>query len=152
VILRKPELTKADCEFIAWCYEVWPDSRKGPVFPSDVRNWIKGYDRWLEQGLIAVSDGIPVGFILYAQNFFVAAVYEIVVAAEHQGKGYASQMWRALQDQLASEGVVVAEFEALPGVVSDLVSTGRFQKIGEGEGTHTGLPTIKARVTADMNV
>ena len=145
--MRRPEFS--DCEFIAECYADWPDSDRGRVFPVDVRDWIKRFRKTstIEQGL--VND---FGFVMFGQKLFCAKVYEIVVHPNHRGQGHASEMWRALRDKLVSEGVVVCEFDALPGLVSDLTLKGRFEEIGEGVGIHTGLPIVKGRVTADMEI
>lgn len=152
MILREPKFS--DCEFVAECYQDWPESERGRVFPVDVRDWIKRFRKTstIEQGLIGEVDGEPVGFVMFGQKFFGAKIYEIVVHPEHRGKKYASAMWRALKDKLVSEGVVVAEFDALPGLMSDLTLNGRFEKIGEGVGVHTGLPLVKGRVLAEQEI
>lgn len=152
MILREP--TYKDCEFIADCYYDWPDSQRGRVFPVDVRDWIKSYRKTSnhEFGLIGETGGYPVGFVLYGQNFFAAKVYEIVVHQSYRGLGHGSAMWRALKEKMVSEGVVVASFEAIPGVVADLTVKGKFQKTGEGVGEHTGLPLVKGQVTWDMDI
>jgi len=151
VILREPEYD--DCELIASWYEQWPESRKGRIFPSDVRNWIVRFRyRADEKGLVGEVDGVPVGFIFYEPNLFVAKIYEIVIQKDLQGKGYGKAVWRALKDKLVKEGVVVAEFDALPGHIMNKTTRGDFIKVSEGTGPKTGLPIVTGRVTADMEV
>lgn len=152
MILREPKFS--DCEFIAECYSDWPESQRGRVFPVDVRNWIIRFRKTatIEQGLVGEVDGSPVGFVQFGQKFFGAKVYELVIHPDHRGKKYASTMWRLLKDKLVSEGVVACEFDALPGLMSDLTLNGRFKKVGEGVGLHTGLPLVKGQVTADMEI
>lgn len=151
MILREPEYE--DCEFIASCYEDWPRSRKGRVFPVDVRNWINRFRfRADEKGLVGEVDGAPVGFVLFEQNLFVAKIYEIAVPIALRGMGHGKTMWRLLYDKMASEGVVVAEFEAIPGIIADMTLNGRFTLMGEGIGPKTGLPTVKGQVTAETEI
>ena len=151
MILRDPEYS--DCEFIAECYEDWPASRKGRIFPTDVRDWINRYRyRDGEKGLVAELAGERIGFILFEQNLFVSVVYEIVVIRALRGAGHGSAMLRTLKDRFVSEGVVVCEFDALPGPIADKTLAGGFRKTGEGVGTRTGLPLVKGRVTADMDI
>ena len=156
MILREPKLTRDDCRFIAECVEDWPDSDRGPVYDHDVRYWITqwaGRDR--EKGLIGEVEGKPVGFIIYMQRFFCAMVYQIAVHPSHRGQGHGKGIWGELQDILRNEGVVVCEFEAPRyegSIVDKLVDSGRFEKIGEGVGLHTGLPTVRGRVFADTPI
>ena len=152
MILREPRLTREDCRFIAECYVDWPES-KGPVYEQEVKLWIKRYrTRDGEKGLVGEVGGLPVGFLLYASSFYVAVIYELVVHPDLRSMGHGRSMWRELKDKLTSEGVVVAEFEAIPGIVADKTTNGPFLKVSEGVGEHTGLPTVKGRVTADMKV
>lgn len=148
MILR--ELKYSDCEFVAECYQDWPESERGRVFPVDVRDWIKTFRKTsrVERGLIGEVDGSPVGFVMFGSD---GSIYELVIHSDNRGKKYASAMWRALRDLLVSEGITEYEFEALPGLIADLTGP-RFERVGEGVGTHTGLPTVKGRVTADMEI
>lgn len=151
MILREPKFS--DCEFISECYSDWPESQRGRVFPVDVRDWIKRFRKTstIEQGLIGEENG-PVGFIMFGQRFVASKVYEVVVHPDFRGRGFASAMWRGLKEHLVSNGVVACEFEAIPGLVADLTMSGRFRKIGEGVGIHTGLPTVVGQVTWDMEI
>ena len=147
MILREP--TFDDCAFIADCYRDWPRSIRGRVFPVDVRNWINRYRTQPEEiGLVGV-EAVPVGFVLYGTFLVTAAIHDIVVHPDLRGAGHAKAMWKTLQRKLAQEGVVAAEFDALPGPIADKVSRGDFEKVSEGVGAHTGLPTIRGRVRAD---
>ena len=145
MILREP--TYDDCEFIAECYRDWPLSKRGRIFPVDVRNWIKNYPRYREQGLVGEEDGAK-GFLVFEKSFFVAKVHEIVVTPAERGQGYGSKMWHALYDLLSAEGVVVAEFDALPGVVTAKVENGDFEMVSTSVGEQTGLPLVTGRVKA----
>jgi len=150
MILRTPNYN--DCEFISECYENWVETDKGRVFPVDVRNWIKHWRKTsnIEQGLIGELDGSPVGVVIFSKAESTSTIYEIVV--KRLGVGHGKGMWLALRDRLVSEGVVVADFEALPGVIADKTLRGDFEKIGESIGSKTGLPLVKGRVTADMRI
>ena len=141
-----------DCEFIADAFKQWPRTPRGRVFPVDVRNWVNKYNRGDEVGLVGEVDGQPVGFVVYASNLFVARVGSIVVHPDHQGRGYSSAMLRLVHHRLMSEGVVVIEFEAIPGVIADKTLKGQYQKVGEGIGSQTGLPTVIGRATAETKI
>ena len=156
--IRRAEYS--DCEFIALCHEVWPESRRGRVFPVDVRNWIKIWRKTsnTEEGLIGMespAEGepeIPVGFLLISLEGELAEIHGIAVPEDLQGNGYARGMWRELKSRLIARGVTSAEFDALPGPIADKVEAGDFVKLSEGTGKDTGLPTKRGRVTADMEV
>jgi len=161
VILRPPTITKTDINLVVEAYEDWPSDE--PVYPEDVRRWFGRYagrdlamidDKLvpLEKGLIGEVDGQPVGFIVYQKGWFSAKVYQIVVPLRLRGNGYGSAMWRAIWALLQSEGVVVCDFDALPGPVAELVNSGRFVKTGEGVGAATGLPVMKGRATMGMDI
>lgn len=148
MILREPKQTREDCDFVVECYEGWPESDKGPVYASDVRNWFRRYNhRAGEKGLIAQRGNIPIGWVIYEQNLFVAVVYELAISATHRGRGFANEIIDLLYERLTAGGVVVAEFSALPGPIADKVSNGQFKKISEGIGAHTGLPIIRGQAT-----
>jgi len=153
MILRAPRMTREDIGFVVQCYEDWPDTDRGPVLDYDARSWIKMWNRGnVESCLIGEENGNPVGLVTFLQNLFVAVVYEIVVHPSHRGMGNAKRMWVELQDILRTEGVVVCEFDALPGAITDKVLKGDFEKVGEGVGLHTGLPTVRGRVFADTPI
>ena len=152
MILREPELTKADCSFIADCYEDWPPSDRGPVWPQDVRKWIKRFPRTNEKGLIGMADGLPVSFVLFSQAFFVAKIHELVVHPNSRQEGHGRSTWKALRERLVGSGVVVAGFDAIPGPIAEKTLRGDFRASGEAVGEHTGLPLVKGYVTSDMDV
>ena len=147
------EVTFLDHAFIHECYKQWPvTATQPPVLESNVTVWIRHWmDRdYGERCLLMETDAGPKGIITWRQNFFVAKIDNVVVHPLFQGKGFGSAMWRELQAKLESEGVVVCEFDALPGKVSNLVHEGRFEKVSEGIGEHTGLPIVSGRVKAGM--
>ncbi len=149
-MLREP--TFDDINFIVECYQAWPkESARGPVYPSDARKWIKGWKRksvdW-ENALIGETTE-PVGLVTYMIDPPSSQVFEIVVPSRLQGMGHSTEILRALHTRFVRQGVDECTYEALPGVIADLTTQGRFQKTGEGVGRHTGLPTVKGRVTRD---
>ena len=145
--MRAPVMS--DWRFVFECYQDWPLSSKGPVTEQRAVDMTR---RWMfrDDEVCRVEPGV--GIITYRQSFFVAKVDELVVHPDHRGKGHARAIWRALRDELVSGGVVVAEFDAIPGPVALKVMDGTFEKVSEGIGERTGLPIITGRVTADMEI
>ena len=151
MILRDPKNTKSECQFIADLYDDWPDSKRGPVYPEDVRMWIKRFEaRDGEKGLVGELDGEPIGYILYevTHDGPLAQVYELLVRKDLWGQGHGSAMVQVLTDKLISEGVLAAEFDALPGAIAEKTKAGGFEYVSDGVGEDTGLPTVKGRVIA----
>jgi hypothetical protein len=97
-------------------------------------------------------DDEPVGLILWAQNLFVAKVYNIVVHPDQRGRGFSTDMLRMFRQKMRDEAVVAAEYEALPGLFSDRATTGQFQKVAEKVGDETGLPLVVGLVTKDEDL
>ncbi len=143
MILRPP--TMADHRFILETFKACVVSDRGPATEDSV---IRNIRRWLhrtdEECLIGV-DNVPVGLVLFRRNMFVAQLDYVVTHPLHQQKGHANKMLQHLKDTLISQGVVVAEFDALPGPMAEKVMRGDYEKLSEGTGVHTGLPTIKGR-------
>jgi len=151
MILRDPKNTKTECQFIADLYDEWPDSNRGPIYPEDVKVWIKRFQtRDGEKGLVGELNGESIGYILYevTHGGQLAQVYELLVRKDLQNQGHGSAMVQVLTDKLISEGVLAAEFDALPGAIAEKTKAGGFEKIGEGVGEDTGLPIVVGRVTA----
>ena len=139
-----------DHAFILECYADWPiTSVQGPITADDVKRFIV---RWMNHrgGERCLID--EHGLITWRQNLFVAVVDNIVVHPESRGAGKARRMWQLLQETLVNDGVVVAEFKAIPGPIADKVMRGDFEKVSEGIGEKSGLPIITGRVTADMEI
>jgi GNAT superfamily N-acetyltransferase len=101
-----------------------------------------------EECRIAETD-VPVGLVNFRRKFAVAKIDAIVIHPFHQGQGLGSELMRELHKLLTSEGVVVAEFDALPGVIADMTLRGRFEAVGEALGERSGLPLVMGRVQAD---
>jgi len=121
---------------------------------GSIRIWLRT-DR-PEQCLI-LEQPQPVGLITYRQNQTVATIDNIVVHPLHRRIGHATTMTKFLFNKMVSEGVVVAEFDALPGAYADKVLNGQFEKVSEGKRMHgrgnsTGLPLVTGRVTADTKL
>jgi hypothetical protein len=146
--LRAP--TWDDIDFIVECYQAWPkESAKGPVYAVDARKWVKNWKRATWENALIGETTEPVGLVTYIANPPTSEVFEIVIPSRLQGMGHSTAMLRLLQAKLVSEGVTECTYEALPGVIADLTTTGRFQRTGEGVGRHTGLPTVRGRATRD---
>ena len=141
----------SDYQFIYECYQDWPPGNLGPVTLDIAILWTR---RWMnrddEKVLVLDIDG-PVGFIKWRQKWLIAKVDNIVVHPSHRGKGYATRMMKELHSKLAGEGVIVAEFDAIPGPIADMVLRGRFKKMDEKIG-ETGLPVVVGAVTWDMEI
>ena len=152
MILRNPSFE--DIDFIVDCYSDWINTSRGPIYPSDVRNWIIRYKhRDDEDGIIAEEDGQKVGFMLISyKDGKTAEVYELVVHRDLRGLGYGTKMWQHLKEHLAMEGFEAAEFDALPGTITDKIERGDFNKVGESRGQRTGLRLVRGRVTKDMEI
>ena len=149
MILREARLNREDCAFIASCYIDWPETKKGPVYEPDVRDWIRRWhERADEDGFIGEVGGFSVGVVFYTAKDDFAKIYEIAVPPAIRRMGHANAILRELQKVLVARGVMVAEFDALPGAISMKTERGDFEKIGEGIGEKTGLPLVKGRVTA----
>jgi len=150
VNLRAP--TMLDHAFILECYEQWPVTEtQGPITPYEVKLWI---DRWMNRtDEVCLIAEIPakVGLVTWRQNLFVAVIDNIVIHPGVQGRGYGKRLMVALQERLVGAGVVVAEFDAIPGRVADMVVAGRFERLGEGIGK-SGLPIVKGRVMAGTEI
>ena len=99
-------------------------------------------------------DGVSVGFLIYEKTHdgLLAQIHDIVVTPSLRELGHGSAMLRVLKDRLVSEGVLVGEFGALPGAIASKTEAGGFEKIGDDVGENTGLPIVKGRVTADMEI
>jgi len=150
VILREPNLTREDIGFITELCEDWPESTKGPVYESDVRDWIRLWKSGeAENGLIAEIDGISVGYVMYEKTHdgMLIGSIEIIVKKDLRGFGHGSEIVELLTEKLTDEGGLVAEFEAIRGAFQEKVKAGGFEKIGEGIGKRTGLPVVIGRVT-----
>jgi len=145
--------TMLDFQFIFECYEDWPVTEAlGPVLESDVKDWIRFWMNRDAETCLVWEDVVPIGLLTYRKNMFVAVVDNIVVLPSERGIGHSTRMMSALKDKLVAEGVVVAEFEAIPGRIADKTIRGDFQRIGEGIGRRSGLPVVVGRVTDDMDV
>lgn len=150
MILREPNLTREDVSFITRLGEDWPESKKGPIYESDVRDWIRLWqNREIENGLIAEIDGVSVGYVMYEKTHggMLIGNIEIIVQKDLRGLGHGSEIVRLLTEKLTNEGGLVAEFEAIPGAFQEKVKTGGFEQIDEGIGKRTGLPVVIGRVT-----
>ena len=147
MILRPARRTLEDCLFIVRCFEDAPESDITPVLLSDAKRWIH---TWLrdndEFGLIGVETEL-VSLVIYSKE----TIHNLIVHPDYRGMGYGSLTWRLLFEKLTEEGRDYMDFEAIPGLIADLTVQGRFAKVGEGVGT-SGLPIVKGRVTADMEV
>ncbi len=133
----------------------WPFDEKGPF---TLQRAIKSIQQWLrtdnnESCLILDT----LGLITYRKNTTVVVVDNILVHPLHRGQGHGTTMAKFLFNKMISEGVVVGEFDALPGIYADKISSGQFEKVSEGKRSHghgnsTGLPLITGRVTADTKL
>ena len=154
VILRPVRMS--DWQFLVEAYSDWPISDKGPMLPQKV---VENLRYWLNRKgrtCLIADDPEPVGMILFRQFFFVAVVDNLIVHPDHRGQGHARAMWESLYDRLTSEGVVAAEFDAIPGAIAAKIEEGsfgrgEFEKAGEGVGPHTGLPIVRGRVVASTD-
>lgn len=154
MILRPP--TFLDHQFLCECYSDWPVTEKNPpITPYDLKLWIR---RWMnrsdEIALIGV-EGAPVGFIKYrrGQEFPIdmrhaVFVDNLIVHPMARQQGYANEIVRALRDLLVTDGVTVAQFNALAGPVAEQVERGKYEKLGEVAG-NTGT-LVQGRLTVDM--
>jgi len=149
--MREP--TIQDCYFVEQCYEDWPMDNKGPF---TLQRAIDSCLRWVarddEHCLIHEEPKGPVGLISWRVNWPVAFIDNIAVLPLQRRKGHALHMMKELQKILSSQGIVMAEFDALPGVMSNMIFRGRFEQVSTGIGPRTGLPVIKGRVMADTEI
>ena len=131
MILRDPEY--ADYKWITECYEDWPMGNEGPVTDQKAVDWLR---RWLVRGDIkcrVLQDAEPLGLITYTRDLFTCVVKNIVVRPKYRGHGASTKMIRFLRDELVADGVVVAEFDTLPGIIRNQLGT-RYQDLGGGRG------------------
>jgi len=149
VILRP--VSMHDHRFILECNEDWPVTDRGPATSDSVTRWIR---RWMyrdgETCLVATENATQVGYICYRQNLVCCKVDYLLVHPFHRGKGKSSEIVRLLRDKLIKEGVVVAEFDALPGVISSQIKNGKYLHVGEKKGFNG--PLVVGQLTQDMKV
>ena len=137
-----------DCEFIADLYRRWPDTKRGRIFPVDVRDWVKRFKKTSsdEFGLVAELRGEPIGFILYGLNSWgICVVYEMIIHESYEGKGLGRAMWMELAEFFKAKGVQAVEFDGLPGAITAKIADGYFERIGERTGSLSGLPLMRGR-------
>lgn len=144
-------VSMSDHRFIFECNKDWPVTDRGPVTEDAVIRWIR---RWMyrdgEVCLVATEDSIPVGYICYRLGFCCCKVDYLIVHPHHRGNGRSSEIVRMLRDKLVGEGVVVAEFDALPGVISQQIEGGKFIHAGTKKGFNG--PLVVGRLTQDMKI
>lgn len=150
MIIRPVQM--ADWRFLVEAYADWPLSDNGPITPDTVVRWIR---RWThrkgQECLIGDVDGEPVAVIIFRRAFFAAVIDNVVVHPSMRGHGHSREISRLTYNKLASEGVVAAEFEAIPGPIADLVGS-VFERVGDGVGPHTGLPVVRGRITEETEL
>lgn len=139
MILRSPVIS--DYTFVYECYQDWPLDSKGPVTMDRAigftRRWMYRTD---ETCLIGVDD-VPVGLVTYRRGMFTAFIDNLIVHPSKRQLGYSTDMLRALKDELVADGVVVAEFKTLPGIIREQIGA-RYIDAGDGMG----------RITWDMEL
>lgn len=130
-----------DDQWIPEAYQDWPIGRKGPCTPETAKNWIR---RWMYRGdeeCRVLQDAEPLGLITFRRNLMVCFVDNIVLRPQYRGHGASTKMIRLLRAELIREGIMVAEFETLPGVIRNQLGN-RYQDLGNGRG----------RLTWDMEI
>ena len=140
-----------DHEHVKDCYKLWPLTDRGPVTDDMVTRWIR---RWMyrddEECRIAEESSNKVGLITYRLGICCCVVDSLIVHKFHQGQGHSRNIVRQLAEDLMSEGVVVAEFDAMPGAVWRDIDRGKYQYVSESLG-QTG-PLMRGRLTMEMVV
>jgi GNAT superfamily N-acetyltransferase len=137
-----------DIPLLMSVYSAWPVTEDNPpVYESDVRDWIHRWKNRDDESCM-VMDGI--GFVVYRREGSTVKDINIGVHPEQRGKGYANRMVKELRDKLVSEGVAVAEFDAIPGPIADQIERGKYINLGEKDGRTGKL--VRGRLTADMEV
>jgi len=156
VILRPPVIS--DYQFIFELYQDWPITDRGPVTIDRAiaftRRWIARDDEVCQ----IAEEGEPVGLISYRKggDFGVVdltgmvVVDNIIVHPSHRGLGHSTAIARELREKLVSEGITLAEFDALEGPISAQIERGRYELLGEVQG-QTGV-LVRGRLTVDMEI
>lgn len=132
--LRPPEM--ADRHWIKEAYEDWPESRRGPVTEQKAVDWIRRWTYRTDEECRVLEDIEPLGLITFRRKFLVCYVDNIVVRPKWRGHGVSTKLIRLLRHELVREGIMVAEFETLPGVIRDQLGK-RYQDLGNGRGRLT---------------
>ena len=83
-----------------------------------------------------LDDAEPLGLITFRRQFLTCFVDNIVVRPQYRGHGVSTKMIRLLRDELVREGIMVAEFETLPGIIREQLGK-RYQDLGNGRGRLT---------------
>ena len=141
----------SDYQFIYECYQDWPLGPLGPVTLDTAVRWARRWSNRDDEKVLVLDVDGPVGLIKWRQNWILAKVDNIIVHPNHRGKGHSKTMIQELHSKLTKEGVMVAEFDALPGPISDMTLKGRFKKTDEKTG-ETGLPLVVGTMTWDMSL
>ena len=138
-----------DYQFVAECYADWPIDNRGPF---TLQRAIDSCRRWVardDEFCLILEGPDPVGLITY--RIYPPTIDNIVTHPDVRGVGHATRMMRELQAFLGPLGLDW-EFDALPGPIADKVLRGDFEKVSEGVGPKTGLPTVRGRVMADTEI
>lgn len=135
--MRLRNVLQSDIDWMLRAYADWPSRITEQRLVDYLRRCENRTDHVCKVGDI----GVPVGLISYNYGRGQAIpigvwVDNIVVLPELRRQGYATQMWRALFDELTPQGIMVARFKTLPGPIRDLLGT-RFTRIDDSHGEVT---------------
>lgn len=127
--VRDPEYT--DLKWMYEAYQDWPaHDDHGAITEQLVNNWLR---RWKIRGDIKCRVMDEKGFITYRLGFGCCEVRNIVVHPKYRGQGVGLSIIRALREELMKQGVMVAEFDTLPGVIRNQLGNA-YQDLGNGRG------------------
>ena len=147
MILRP--VTMADWQFIYESYQDWPLTNQGPITQDTVVRWIRYWLHRDGETCLIAEEGGPVGLVVYRRNWFVMTIKNLVVHPTHRGNGHSNVIAKTLFDKVAEEGVVVAEFDAMPGPIAEKVGE-VFEFVEERQG-ETGV-LRSGRVTQETEL